>query len=84
MPAPVDRLARHAADALSAADTATRLARQADELLNGGRTVDGLRQRAEDARRKAAKSRTRFGRAYWSWRARRLDEKADRLARSRP
>lgn len=66
---------------MSPLDRAAEVARQAkaiDGLADALRTVAGLRDRAADARARAAKAGP-VGRAFWTWRANVLTERADRL-----
>lgn len=71
MPKPLER----AADLVDAAQ-------QIDHLADAVRTVEGLRARARTALARAAKV-GRVRRAFWTWQAHRLAEKADTLARTR-
>lgn len=66
-------------DLASAADSMARLIAAADDLLDRGRTSEGLRLRVVIAERKAARSRTALGRGFWRWRARQLAAKAGKL-----
>lgn len=81
MPAPpVDRIL----ELIDHAETWVRIWQRLDRLSDPIVSVAALRFRAEVAGRKSRNSKTAAMRRFWGARARRLDEKADRLARSRP
>ena len=61
----------NAADAAQAIDSASNLVRSATTL----------RRRSATAKVKAANSRTRVGRAFWNWRADRLNDRASDIER---
>lgn len=67
-PLPLDRAA-------TAIHTIAAIDALADEL----RSIEGLRSRAATARKRATTARTKLGRAFWSWRAALLSERADAL-----